>query len=541
MHKKQKIKLFLSSLTPVSTIPFLIACGTTVTSPEKIKEDELLVSDKTKKFIELKYVENILLNKIYNKENKELLVQFNDSNSKFYKDAFAAFDFYQKFQVNKNPSFTTDFVSKLKKDNLISQDEVDVLSREMGPNKYFSEASFKYIYFNVNTEIREVVNKMLFVKNFLTNLTEEEIKNSKRYKNNSADSNNNYNQREIYKSISSKNKNFFLNALLLEKQPAQIWKFESSNSNDINTYSQFKIKDEKTFNSLIDDRNFNTANTTKEQEFEKIGVNDSLNTSALLAYKGILYNQGSSAKNDFNYYVDVLKNQGQIKSGFVDEENRYIYSKIDLDKAASWKGKKEIAIKLKDSFDKKKEKYAIQAEDFEFPKASENSQVLYEVIRIIPNKNESVKKGVSVLVRMSLKADTSIKKSYRFYSIDVNWTNDKATYIPEISEQGREIKNVISEVKIVNEDFTKISATYMNKIVPLYNQKVVEKDKYNYFFSLDGTPWENEESKTKLAFSLFLSDKDTIFNDVKKFYEEQGFTIEYKEDILNPDKKESKK
>ncbi|WGI36790.1 HinT-interacting membrane complex lipoprotein P60 [Mesomycoplasma lagogenitalium] len=539
MKKIKNKKLILSSLIISSfTLPVAISCSNnySVNSSEKIKEDDFLKSQEVKSFIESKYVENILIQKVFKITSQSLTFEIDNNQGEFYKKAKEAFDFYQKQEIRKNPSFTVKLFSDLTSKNQLTGEEINVLKSDIGPKQEFGEQSFKILYKNPYSGIKATVDKMLLVSNFLINLDTKEIKDSKRFKDSIADSNTNYNKKTIYQNINPESKDFFLKVLLLEKQPGQIWKYETSDANYLTVVKLLKIKDATSFNSLINKQELNSDLTAQIKDFELLGVNDSLNVKDLYAYKGILYNQGSNVKGDFNYNVDALKKQAKIESGFVDEKTRLIYSSDDLSSSENWKDKKILALTLKDSFDKNKNKFQLSKDDLEIKEANSHSNVTYTIERILPSETNQ-EKMVDVLVKMSL-ANGNNKSNY-YYWVNVDWTNAQSVkYTPTIAENGQDLnEQFLSEIPVLNEDSTKVSATYFNKIVPLYDEEVVknENDKTTkkVYFSLNNTPWNSDEQKQKLAYSLYLADSTSLYNDVKSFYEDLGFKISYKDEVLN--------
>ncbi|UWD34325.1 HinT-interacting membrane complex lipoprotein P60 [Mesomycoplasma molare] len=543
MAKKKKISSLLIGTPAILLTSYAItSCSSiNVENSEKIKQDELLKSEKTKKFLETKFLESILTSKLFTAYT-DLGKAFEDESGFYYKETKKAFDFYQKQELKKDKSFTVKMVNDLNSKNLLSSKELEELQKEIGPNKLFTDKGFKILFSLNYSEIKNDILKMILVKNFLLNSSEQDIINSEIYKNYSSEKNTNYAQRNAFQNTNPKTKDFFLKTLLLEKQVAQVWKFESSDANDINSYNLLELKDENSFNSLIDERFKNAKTTNKIESFELLNANDDINLENLLSYEGILYNQGSNAKGSFNYDIYQLKREYSIKSGFVDENTRIIYSKNDLKSADNWKGKKELSIKLKDSFDKNKNKFQLTADDLEFENQASHSEVTYSVASILPFESESLQKRAYVIAKMVLTSEKDSKSpSSRFYIVEINWDGNENTYSPKIASEGREIQNFPSFVKVINNDFTKISATYLTKIVPIYDEIVdTTKDNvvsYKRYFSLNNTPWNSDSQKEILAFSLYLADKKSLYNEVEKFYNQAGYKIEYKDDLLITEKK----
>ncbi|MGZ9431599.1 HinT-interacting membrane complex lipoprotein P60 [Mycoplasma sp. CB776] len=536
--KKIKYSLLTSVIAGIIPLSVVSCSPVEVESSEKIIQDEKLKKEVVKRFIETKYIETILTDKWF--KNQNLDQEFKNKNSEFYALVKKAFNFYQKQELKKDSTFTVKFINDLNSNNFLTTEELKELYTEVGPNKLFTEKGFEILFNNNNSDLKNNILKMVLVFKFLTSSESKDIIESNKYKTNSAEKNTNYNQRLAYQNTNPETKDFFLKTLLLEKQPAQIWKYESTDSDDLATYNLLEIKDENSFNSLVDERFKNSKNTNKIQDFELLNVNDDIDLKQLLSYQGILYNQGSNPKGSFNYDVYTLKRETNIKSGFVDENSRIIYSKNDLAAAESWKGKKELPIKLKDSFDKTKTKYQLTKEDIEVVKAAEHSDVTYTVEKIMPFESDSIQKRATVIIKMVLTTNKDQQHpSARTYAVDVTWDSSTPSYSPNISDAGRVLSDYPSSVKAISSDLTKISASYVNKIVPLFDEnKATTKDNvttYKTYFSLDHTPWNTVEQKEILAFSLYLADKNTLYEEIKKFYEDAGYKIEYKDSILDPE------
>ncbi|MXR08850.1 hypothetical protein DR104_02445, partial [Mycoplasma hyorhinis] len=411
----------------------------------------------------------------------------------------------------------------------------------------FETPAFKILYNNLETGIAEIVNKLLLVKFFLLNQDSKDIKDSKIYKDGTSDKAS-YTTKNILESLDTNEKDFFLMKLLLEKQPAQVWKFESTNTIDLATFAATQINDADSFNAIVlADAALDSKTTQKEENFEFLNANDSIDLHNLYGYQGILYNQGVSSRNDLDYSLTHLKNDFKIRSGFLDDSNR-IFSQDQLSLYSKWNQVKLAPIKLKSTFDTNKEKEALLATDIDIEADSNSLQnATYSVEKIYPSLITSNKKSADVVVKITIKSDNQkIKDNSYFYKVMIDWNNkDNITYTPQINKDGEKLpQEVPASIVSLSSDASKISISYVNKIVPLFDKVVTdEKTKETKrYFSLDNTPWSSLEQQEILAFSLFLADQNLIFNDVKSYFENMGYKINVKDSVIKlDDTKDEKK
>ncbi|CAT05290.1 Uncharacterised protein [Mesomycoplasma conjunctivae] len=511
--KKSWKKWSLLSLATLPTIATFISCGINVQSGQREEENRKLASQETKDFIENAYVANILSQNFYS-DGASVLDSFNNTNSPFYKEAKDTFDFYQKYQIAQNPTYSLNLLSQLRENNAITSVDFATLTTQAGYNKEFNEQGFQILYKNFATGIQTIINKMILVKNYLINLNESQITTSKVYKD-GIGANASFSSQQIFQSIDPKSKDFFLIQLLLSKQPAQVWQFESSDPLDISTFSQLRVKDLNTFNNFLRSDNINSKSTRKEESFEKLAINDSIDSSKLLGYSGILYNQGSNG-GDLDYSLSFLMSQGEIKSGFFDPQTKRILSAKNLAKHQQINAIKLYPVVLNDSFDKKNNKFQLKISDLSIKGASNT----YKIVRVYPNLN-SDNRSATAIVEISF--NDGIKTHY---SVAINWNDNAVFYNPDLPEAGKDIEQISDGVTSVNSNFDKIEVKYVNKLAPLFDKAVTsDKGETKVYFSLDNTPWKTDEQKMRLAYSLYLADQNTIFGDAKKFFEGLGYTI----------------
>lgn len=546
MKKISKLKWLLTPAVGFSAITF-ISCSYNVESPERIEEDKKLQDKIVKRYVDNAFVETILAQRVYKFQPTAIASNFNDTNSEFFKDAQQAFNFYQNYQLKQDENFTYTTYSNLLKDQVLNSNDFRQLEKDLGSGNKFSTPSFKILYNNFDTGIAEIVNKLLLTKHFLLGQEENDIKNSKIYKESISDKAS-FTTKNIFESLDPSDKDFFLMKLLLEKQPAQVWKFESSDGLDLATFAATQVKDAKSFNSIVlADAKLDSKTTQKQENFEFLQANDSIDLHNLFGYQGILYNQGVSSRNDLDYSISHLQSEFKIKSGFLDANNN-IFSQDQLSLFDKWNQVKLAPIKLKTTFDTNKEKEELSASDIEI-QADQNSltYATYEVDKIYPSFVSSNKKSAQVVIKITIKSDNAnLKDKSYFYTITVDWNNkDNITYSPQINQDGQKLSQEIpASISSLSSDASKISISYVNKIVPLFDKVVTDNNKKETkrYFSLDNTPWSTLEQKEILAFSLFLADQNLIFNDVKTYFEDMGYKINVKDKAIKlDDSKDTKK
>ncbi len=546
MKKIRKSLWVLAPVLGLSAIS-LISCSYNVESPQRIEEDKKLQDKIVARYVDNAFVETILAQKVYKFKPSDIKANFNDTNSAFFKEAQQAFNFYQNYQLKQDQNFTYTTYSKLLKDQVLNSNDLKVLQKDLGSGSKFETPAFKILYNNLETGIAEIVNKLLLVKFFLLNQDSKDIKDSKIYKDGTSDKAS-YTTKNILESLDTNEKDFFLMKLLLEKQPAQVWKFESTNTIDLATFAATQINDADSFNAIVlADAALDSKTTQKEENFEFLNANDSIDLHNLYGYQGILYNQGVSSRNDLDYSLTHLKNDFKIRSGFLDDSNR-IFSQDQLSLYSKWNQVKLAPIKLKSTFDINKEKEALLATDIDIEADSNSLQnATYSVEKIYPSLITSNKKSADVVVKITIKSDNQkIKDNSYFYKVMIDWNNkDNITYTPQINKDGEKLpQEVPASIVSLSSDASKISISYVNKIVPLFDKVVTdEKTKETKrYFSLDNTPWSSLEQQEILAFSLFLADQNLIFNDVKSYFENMGYKINVKDSVIKlDDTKDEKK
>ncbi|VEU59695.1 HinT-interacting membrane complex lipoprotein P60 [Mesomycoplasma neurolyticum] len=545
MKKNKKIYTYLSF--GLLFTPFIAnSCGEVVTSIDRQKENQDLKSTEVKNYLENKTVELILKDYWYGKD-VDLEKEIEKSESSYFKDAWKAFDFYQKYNLKKNPYYSWNIISELNKNNALSNDDyIKLINNIKSPEKLFSQEDFRLLFKLNNSNIKYDINKMLLNLNYLSKMKKENIEKSKKYKNVfDTTNNNNSKNKNIYENISLTSNDFFLISLLLNKEVAQVWNFESDEQNKAKTLRNIKIygeTSEKDFNNFLSPKTQNLEITKLAKDFELFEINDSIELKNLYGYKGILYNQNNLRKYDFSYSLNDLMRLPEIKSGFLNNEEKLILSKNNLINALKWKGKKELSVQIKENFDKNKDSSVITKNDLEIIKPKDVDGVKYEIHRILTkDKND---KNIDVLIKMTLDSNDSKNLDSRYYWVNnLSWDSTKINKSIQIPEEGKELTQYPDFISYWDSEQDKLFASYVLPIVPLYNNNILENNKNKIYFSLNSTPWESEENKIKLIHSLYLADENSLFNEALSFFEDEGYKIEYIDDIFTPteDNKDNKK
>ncbi|MCI8283399.1 HinT-interacting membrane complex lipoprotein P60 [Mesomycoplasma hyopneumoniae] len=506
----------------------LSGCRVITETSEKAQEDKKISSEIVKNYIENAFVENILQENVFKTTSPKLVLEFENTNSEFYKNTKEAFDFYQKYQVSLDPTFSLKLVADLQEKNALSSADFAILSAQAGYNKLFDSQAFIILYKNFATGISQIVNKMLLVKYYLVSLESDLIKDSQIYKDGIAASAS-FTTKEIFENIDPNSPDFFLIHLLLTKNPVQIWQFESSDQSSISTFSQLKVKDLNSFNNLLRSENITSKLTRKEKDFEKLAKNDSLDTTNMLGYAGILYRQDANLA-DLSFQFEDLRKQGEVKSGFLDPQSNRIWSSEQIRNFSLINKAKMFPVELRQNFDFKTGKDKVQISDFEIKNDNSLPEAKYKIKAIIPSREGSGNNFfVSVIVEIELGS------AKYFYNVDVSWDETKAYYYPEIKPQGEDLPKLSQGIPTTFKDLSKISVKYVNKLAPLYDKIVQGENEKRAYFSLENTPWNTQEQKIKLAYSLYLADETGIYRDAKNFFEGIGYKIESKDEIIKLD------
>ncbi|WP_033160870.1 HinT-interacting membrane complex lipoprotein P60 [[Mycoplasma] collis] len=528
MKKNKLNKIFVSGIL---LTPFILSsCSQTVSSSSKIIEDEKLKSNEVKEFLENKVVEQILMDKWY-KSDKNLAQQFLDSNSQYYKDAKNAFEYYQNFNLKTNDNFTSKIITDLIGKNLVKDNEIQTLLNDAGPQKIFSENSFKILFNISESQISSKINKMLLNLNHLSNINKEDIQSSKIYKDAFDETKNQFNQKEIFENIDINSKDFFLINLLLNKKVAQTWSYKSEDPSDVHTLKFVTVKDENDFNFFIPKDKQNLETTKLIKDFELYKLNDSIDVKKLFGYKGLLYNQNGFSKYGVSYRINELKKQPYIKSGFLDTNTLKFVSKKDLESANLWKDKKAFPVKIKSNFNLTKTSSEVTKDDLEIKTSSDVSGVKYEIERIVPIASSS--NVVDALVKMTIDSNGKTYNNY-YWAEGLSWNSTTIFTNTQYPENGKELSKLPEFVSFFDEqnDNSFLSLSYILPITPLFNKEVTQNKIKKIYFSFNETPWNTKEEKEKLIHNLYLADEINLFNEVKEFYEEKGYKLELVDSVL---------
>ncbi|MBG0730693.1 hypothetical protein IM807_01105 [Mycoplasma sp. 'Moose RK'] len=519
MKKKQLFVTFLLTSFPLA----LVSCTIEVTTTQRAEEDRKLSSTDAKNFVENEYVKNILAENFFKSSSLNLDAEFANTNSAFFAQAKRAFDFYQNYQVGLEPTYSLKLIADLQNKNALSTSEFATLSAQAGYKKIFNSEAFIILYKNFATGIAQTINKMLLVRSYLTQLTDKSLlENSQIYKDGISDKSPS-SIRELFQSIDPNSPDFFLIYLMLNKSPAQIWQFESNDQNSISTFSQLSVKDVNSFNNFLRSEKIDSKSTRKEQEFEKLGTNDSLDSSLLLGYSGILYRQNVN-QGDLSFQIKDLKTQGQVKSGFFDSQTNLIWSSDQIKNFVLFAKAKIFPVVFKDGFDKKNTNNKVEISDLEIKTSGNLSGIEYKIQRIFPDLNSD--KLITAIVEIK------IGSAKYFYSAQISWDEKKFYFNPEINTNGNNLPTIGDGIPSTLPDLSKISVKYVNKLAPLYDKVVTDSSGKKVYFSLDNTPWKTDVQKTILAYSLYLADQTGIFQDAKNFFESTGYKTEIIDKII---------
>ncbi|UVD81705.1 hypothetical protein NV226_00070 [Mycoplasma iguanae] len=514
-----KRSLTFASL-PVISLITLVSCSAPELSGEAQQQKQIILNNYQS--LENNLLWDSILEYQYKNDDENFKVSeaFKDKNSKFYKDAWEAFDYYQTVSLKSDPVFFIQKISQWASLGALSQDgtaESNLETNQKLSLNYGQELTpqqFDLIWTNTKTGIQEQVKKMLIVKEYLTNAKEADIKNSTEYKDATA----NTSISNIYNNVLTKQKDFFLNISLLKDQIADVWEYNDSNAIEIATYSRYRISNYEDFNVLSQSK----QSLVNQRQDSKIALNtnDSIDTSKLFSYKGL--QKDKSGSGDMDYSINTLKKQYLTKAGWLDNTTSKIHSTNDLNKATFFNGKNEVSLTLKEE-SKTKTKFNITKEDFNLNTTSMDADIDYEISALYPDFNlNSVEKVINVVIKMTSKQNTLW---VHFYSINVDWRNETIVYTPATDQK---VNGYVSSLSVQSSDGKAIKMSYINKIVPLADEVVItgegDNRKINAYFTLNNTPWSTDKQKTLLAFAL-VTLNDSYLNSALKFFEDLGFKV----------------
>ncbi|TNK83524.1 hypothetical protein C4M96_02125 [Mycoplasmopsis pullorum] len=309
----------------------VVACGRDVETEAKIQQDKMLSNDKVKTVAEYLWVENVLLNsyKSQNADNSKLVDLFNDSNSQFYKDAYAAFKIYANSNLENNAIFFLDKYSTWNNEGIFTSEETELIQSESVIKKVPSEELFKVLYKNYSTGISTEINKFLLVLKYFEISDSESLKVlDSNYSTNS----NNYTE-----------KYYNLIAYVLNKKPIQYWEYSNSNADALFAWTQKTLNGIDQYQKMIS----TTYDSIKKAYTENLIKANSEIDSQLGGYKGIAINKASTYNLD--YSLSTLKSlKASALSGFYsnDKNNNNLI-------LVNSEGKLEKSLSLYDNSNKK--------------------------------------------------------------------------------------------------------------------------------------------------------------------------------------------
>ncbi|MCS4536591.1 hypothetical protein NXS15_00395 [Mycoplasma sp. CSL7475-4] len=305
----KKIKLLLASVSAIT--PFsVIACGQTIDTTAKLKQD-----DEIRKFsveqlkTEFSHATLLSLYGIPFNSSSNLdetyINTFKDRSSKLFIDSYQAFQLYERNELQKDPFYFAQKVIDWNRDRILSVEDVQSIG-DIEKDKPLTQDQFSIIWLNEKTQIRQEIEKMLFVNAYFKISDKDQLKK--------IDKNFKYTSELKYEL-----ENYLLSKYAVDKKFAQVWSKdnEASNNNDsFFTRGYNTISNVKTFNDFW---NFSKLPKIKlKDDIEFVSGHES--DKELYGYKGFKANTTSySLKWDY----DSLKNKTGSKDlyGYYDVNN----------------------------------------------------------------------------------------------------------------------------------------------------------------------------------------------------------------------------
>lgn len=339
-----KIKTWLKLMAPVAMVaPVAISCGATIDSAAKQDQDKKLKSPEVKAAIKQLYNENLISSlygiKNISTNNEESLA---DENSEFYKDAYAAWLFYQGRNILNNITWYEQQITTWNSSgisNFQSQKDPNIkFSIDLTNPK--SENTFKALFLNTKSPIRSEIVNMLIVKRYLLNQKFSDVKktlsdydtllNDEQKKTDAT--------RLFYESVDvsdDKTDFFFIKYLVKDAKLVTQWKYSENPKLEVYLSGiDTSISSIKEFNDLINNSNTKLRLMDKNSGYDINGVTgaNADNLYSIQAFSGVV-NLGTTFTpiGDFDWSLDALKkSESTVKQGFRDVVTNILYTESKL-------------------------------------------------------------------------------------------------------------------------------------------------------------------------------------------------------------------
>ncbi|PAK21212.1 hypothetical protein CJJ23_03305 [Mycoplasmopsis agassizii] len=340
MAKKFNLKSFLKLSLPLVGLSAVavsaVACGQVVDSAEKGEQDGTLGGAPVKAAVFNLYKETILAN-LYGIDSLQSNDTYlDDSTSEFYQDAYSAWLFYASTNILNNINWFQEQRSTWDTNGISSYNFKDTTNTINVDNNYQSANTFKTLFLNQTSTIRNDLVNYLLVKRYLLNQSLEDVKKSlTNYDTIMSDATAETDATKIlYKAINVENTSdfFLMKYLLSDAKIVNQWKYTSTPP-----LSQITSGVIATVKSVAD---YNAIVTDSAQQLKTINTNfavngaSSDNLAALFAYQGFVnFNETVTPAGDFSWTMDSLKARtasNGIVEGFQDLPSNVLYTQQQL-------------------------------------------------------------------------------------------------------------------------------------------------------------------------------------------------------------------
>ncbi|MDJ1647199.1 HinT-interacting membrane complex lipoprotein P60 [Mycoplasma phocimorsus] len=339
-------------LTPITMFPIItISCGKDVKTSERLEQEKKIEADKA--FINNAILTKAIVADLYKKDINELLNEFNNENSKYFKNSYELFKIFAAYNLSTNSNFFAEKEEKewsqfLNFDNIATPGVIPDVKR------------FKKYFTNPRTKIEFTINKMYLAQKYFLEENEEALKKAS----------------PLVLDYEIDLKNYNLINYLIKNKVSQQWSFVSSNNSDIYSKISEQISKLEDFNNFLI-KETTTLNKSAPELLIKNSYNKSdIDESKLLGYQGFKNNglAGFEKLNSIFSKEILLKEEIEHRTGFYDYNKEIIIPPNQLS---------ENPIKI---YNSKTKKFELAYINVFLPKAKKASKQFIEKVKKTDSK-----------------------------------------------------------------------------------------------------------------------------------------------------------
>lgn len=506
MKKNNYIKL-LKFLGLISFSGLAVSCTVGNVTDEFSKQAKILESSQAKNYFYDNWLNQVIATNFENVEpNKvdEKMLDFSTVLGKLTWNAFSSYQFYNmqndsNFWLKKKTEWENQGLSQL--DN--SYNFLPIFDQQI------NKKDFEYLFKNsLITNLKNSIKELIVIANFLNkNFSEKDDKNQLWGISDKA-------TLDLI-NTSEKEQNYYLMRYLLSKKPIEKWEFDSSDNSLLSFAKFIKIKNIDQYNSLFEKNNL--GNISKNLNQAKIKIADNIDSSKINGYKGIEFTSIDS--NNLSFNLNQLLKESVNLAGFWDQKTNKINTNYNLENWEIFKKAKLKNIQIRESA---VEQIIINDSNLFSFVGSDLSKINDGdfTYQIISARTSGQKESWITIEISSVKNEN---KKY-FYSVKMNWANGiKQSFLDENFLANQPDFTSLN----IDQNTKKISLAYISKIAPNFK---TENNKLT--FSMENTPWNDNQQINKLSFLFALKDP-TLIKSAKKYWVNRGFYLQSDNKIVS--------